>query len=789
MISWLSGFLFNPWMAVGAGAVASPILIHILSRRRYRRVRWAAMDFLLRAHRRNRRRVRLEQLILLALRCLVVLLLAFAFARPFLTSGRLAGLVGGSQTEHVVILDDSFSMSAVSRGAAVGGSRQASFDSGKSAVESIARLVSATAAGDPISLYVMSRPDEPIISLPNTSDSNRVRLTEALAALSVTQRAGNLDGAIRSVARQIGAAPARANSVVYIVSDFQRSDWMKRAPESDAESTTGPLAPLAAISNEKYAVRCVLVSVAQPSAGNLAITSIRPNRPQTVAGVPTRFDVGVANHSPEVLRDVELGIAIEGRRLPPLVIREMMPDEMVREPVEVTFDQDGANFVEVELVGANSGMDSVALDNRRSTSVDVAAAIRVLIVDGEPSTDQYRDEVFLLKTALRPAGRATSGVDVTIIEDSELEAADLAPYQVVMMANVGSVSRTTEERLHAFVESGGGLLIFAGDLVDVAQYNETLYAQGHGLLPLPIVGPTEAPPGTDAMAIDSWDSTHPMLRAFEGPTAELLRQVRIDEFLRVDVPEPAPTPGVKSAGKVAEDADTFSPRIVARLNDAYHSPLIVEKETGQGRTIFVSTSVDQEWNDWASNFSYLPFVLEATQYIARPAPRHRDVVVGESLACEIDPTVVEPTVALRTPGYPTDPEIRLTMGQGKAATDAASQPAGDGKANDAALHTVSFGDTDRVGRYQFVLKRLRGGSDVRYATVNPDVSESDLAPATRDELRGASDKLNVEVISDPGEIVAVAEKGRTEFWWPMLLMVVAVMMVEHGLAWRFGSRG
>src|SRR5262245_45511698 len=119
MLNWLSGFLFNPALAVGTAAVASPILIHILSRRRFRRIKWAAMDFLLDAQRRNRRRVRLEQLILLALRCLAVFLIALMITRPFVRPGTAAALIGSAaRTERIVLLDDSFSMGCRATGGA-----------------------------------------------------------------------------------------------------------------------------------------------------------------------------------------------------------------------------------------------------------------------------------------------------------------------------------------------------------------------------------------------------------------------------------------------------------------------------------------------------------------------------------------------------------------------------------------------------------------------------------------------------------------------------------------------
>ena len=74
MPSWLLQHFLNPsFVLAGTALVASPIIIHLINRLRYRRVRFAAMEFLLASQQRNRRRVLLEQLILLLLRILLVL--------------------------------------------------------------------------------------------------------------------------------------------------------------------------------------------------------------------------------------------------------------------------------------------------------------------------------------------------------------------------------------------------------------------------------------------------------------------------------------------------------------------------------------------------------------------------------------------------------------------------------------------------------------------------------------------------------------------------------------------
>ena len=70
-MSALSQFFLNPaFFLPGAALVLLPILIHILSRLRYRTVRFAAMEFLLASEELNRRRLILEQLLQLLLQAM-----------------------------------------------------------------------------------------------------------------------------------------------------------------------------------------------------------------------------------------------------------------------------------------------------------------------------------------------------------------------------------------------------------------------------------------------------------------------------------------------------------------------------------------------------------------------------------------------------------------------------------------------------------------------------------------------------------------------------------------------
>src|SRR6476646_9327369 len=101
-------FFLHPWyMAAGGALVSAPILIHLINRMRFKRIRWAAMEFLLKAQKRNRRRLIIEQLILLALRCILVGLVGLLVMRFV---GFSFADIGSRPALHIVLLDDTLSM-------------------------------------------------------------------------------------------------------------------------------------------------------------------------------------------------------------------------------------------------------------------------------------------------------------------------------------------------------------------------------------------------------------------------------------------------------------------------------------------------------------------------------------------------------------------------------------------------------------------------------------------------------------------------------------------------------
>ena len=108
-MNFLPSFVAWPFAVAGAVAAAGPIIIHLLNRRRYRTVHWAAMDFLREALQRNRRILQMRDILLLILRTIAVLLVGLALARPFFSGGNER--FDGTEPLHaVLVIDNSLSM-------------------------------------------------------------------------------------------------------------------------------------------------------------------------------------------------------------------------------------------------------------------------------------------------------------------------------------------------------------------------------------------------------------------------------------------------------------------------------------------------------------------------------------------------------------------------------------------------------------------------------------------------------------------------------------------------------
>ncbi|MEC8507491.1 MAG: BatA domain-containing protein, partial [Planctomycetota bacterium] len=304
-MGFLSNILMHPEMlALGALAISVPIIIHLLNRRRFKEVDWAAMEFLLDAEQKNKKRVRLEHLILLLLRCLTMLLIGTLIARPFLPSNLSTALFDTQQYERILLLDDSLSTQARS------GNRK-SFDLAKEQLVEMIQSLSANDTDDSVTLLLMSRPEDPIISARPVNSETLQAWIDEINELTPTDLSIDLPESLREIERYVEVPRQDVNRVVYVLSDLLENEWGPDQDDADSK-TVAPHEQLNEIAEKVAGVFLVDMGVEQSE--NLSIDSVSP--PEVfIAGVANRIDITVRNHGNREVQQVGLQITV-GDALP-----------------------------------------------------------------------------------------------------------------------------------------------------------------------------------------------------------------------------------------------------------------------------------------------------------------------------------------------------------------------------------------------------------------------------------------------------------------------------------------
>ena len=268
-------FLFPSLLALAALA-AVPILIHLLNRRRYRPVVWAAMKFLRDAMREEAKRIQYKDLLLMLLRALVCILLALAIARPVT---RLLAGQAASRRAVILVMDRSASMSlSTGTGTLMAAAR-------REALSILRGLPPDTQIG----LIDAARPATVVI--PRTRDLREVE--RALEEFGASDSGTDIGGAMRHAVGLARGMERVAGIDIYVLSDMQATAW-RGAAESMRKSMT-ELGP---------ATRAYGVPLGAQDSGNLAVTGLRIDPPVVAAQQPFVAEVEVLNGGLEAVQNV-----------------------------------------------------------------------------------------------------------------------------------------------------------------------------------------------------------------------------------------------------------------------------------------------------------------------------------------------------------------------------------------------------------------------------------------------------------------------------------------------------
>ena len=713
------------WLALAA----VPVLIHWLYRRRYREVSWAAMQFLYEAVRKQSRRTRLEQLLLLATRVLILALIVFAFARPRWVDASKLGRET-PPTLRVIVIDTSLSLgrkSASSNGSTL-------FDAAKS----IAReIVQKSSAGDRFALARIAGTEPRLLIRQPTLVSSA--MLEEIDRLPLTFERGDVAATLRQLPELIGAKQPNERCEVVVISDFQVGQGFNLPAKSGQ------------VENRPHEL--VLIDVGPALPDNAAVVSLTIEPPIVSAesaegGMSVTATIRNAGTSPLTARRVELRVdeqLADSKRIDLPLGQDVTVEFTLNAPAS------GEHSLSVRLEE-----DSLAADNERWLPLSVRSALSVLLVNGRPAGRPRDAATFFVEQALSPksSDRAASsrGLRVTTLPESELPNIDLTQHDVIFLCDVGGLTASDVERLRRFAQSGGGIILSLGPSISIETLNEVAFGP-RGLMTVRLNEPTTGtnPDGTPAVfGFDPGDFTHPLLREFRGNPGAGLETALIRQYVKVDV----------------TDARRIDHDVALRFSTG--DPAILTQPLGRGRCVLVTTSLDESWGEWAIwAAGFVPLMHELTQYAAAGRSQSREGLVGESITRESLTNSESASVTLKLP----DETSRILTPR---------------DINGSLLLIID--ETTRPGLYTLTANTTPATTE-RFA-INVDPRESDPQRIDPKELSSMlGDKSSPVVVRESDAplppVAEPADSTTDSLSLGLLAIVFCLLFVEQALAWRF----
>jgi hypothetical protein len=463
-------FLY-PLFLVGLAAVALPIVLHLFRRRTEAVVDFPAVRLLKKAPVEQQRRRRLRELILLALRVSALILLALAFARPYLPTTVASVPVPVT----VVALDISLSMSAP-------GQWERARQLARQAVQDAPALHS---------VALVTFADAATIVVPPTTDRGGV-----IAAIDQSQPGAN-GTRYRTALARAAETISSGQGTITVVTDLQQAGWEA--------------------SDEGAVPEGIEVNVAEvaPPANNIAVTTVRRDGNAILAGV---HNFGLRGARPSVRLRL---LGSETSRDVATQVVELGPQAAGEVRFTATLAPRGGAEVRVD------DRDGYQSDNARYFVLDPPTALPIFIVTAEPPDSSNAGLYIERALSVADDGRAFAPRVMDGRAFSALPAAQFAEAAAVILLGTSTLDRGGRESIASFLRSGGRVLLTLGPDIDLATLADTVGTRVQ-------VDPAAVEPGGRTVALVATDTRHPIFQPFSTPTGAL-GDVYVERYRRLTV--------------------------------------------------------------------------------------------------------------------------------------------------------------------------------------------------------------------------------------------------------------
>ncbi len=472
-----------PWMLIGLGAVSLPIVIHLLTRARSRRIALPTYKLLVESGGGLQAVDRLRTFLVLLTRAVLVAALAVMFAQPFLAERRAVADTEAPR-RVVLLVDASASMRANRAGVPL-------FGDARAQAADVLRGLSPGSAAAVVFIGATPKPVLPALS------RNLAALHEGLEQAAPTYESADAQAALALANRML-----EGQGDVFVFSDFQRTNW-----------AAADLADLGGL-------RLYLRPIADRPVENVGITDARLSPLEPVAGEAVQLTCTLFNATPAARRQT-VRLDIPGAGVSQEAEAALQP--YASADVTFTFTAPGVGT----LVGkVSTDPDVLDIDDERTFRLRVAPALKVLVLS-DADADSPASGAFYVTKALAPSrSSSASGIEVTHRLSQQADRVSLESADVFVLVSPVTLSGQTLEVIARRVTEGAQLVTMLDGSTAPATVTALAGAsRGAVTPPFELTRAIASPRGGEALG--ALVTSHGPLSIFDSPDQGDLQLLRV----------------------------------------------------------------------------------------------------------------------------------------------------------------------------------------------------------------------------------------------------------------------
>lgn len=423
----------NTSVLFAAVAALIPLIIHLFSKRKVKIIEFSSVRHLKAMQKRQVRKLKIRQLLLLLLRMLIIFVAVLAFARPTTESGNIGS---HASVSAVVLFDNSISMD---RYVADGNL----FEIAKKRTK---QLLDNFTESDEVMFL-------PLASSDKTDFENRftssVAAVDELNLIQPEYKKANLQQTLQNALTDLKSA-SNLNKELYIITDLQRYSLPDTALLSDFDGSV------------------YFVDLPLEENDNCGITSVDFGGQLIIPGHDFNISATVKNQGQTDRNDIIASLVIDGNRIAQIDFNVPAGEEK-----SVTFTRS------ISTTGFHSGYveisdDKFPADNRYYFSIRIPDKFNVLIIDGDNTGE-------LMKLALAPMQSLNRYWSVKTAKLTDLSGINFWDYDVIFLTGAPKLQQTYVQRLRSFLSQGRSLFITYDGKTDIEYFNKN-YSELSGVI-------------------------------------------------------------------------------------------------------------------------------------------------------------------------------------------------------------------------------------------------------------------------------------------------------------------